>query len=71
MVFVTPDSPAAVGQKGVKKYGLTRKKAEYVVEFEYPADKVIPIPGGKGAYIKYIPNDVPLAPGVKAVKSGI
>ena len=70
-VFLTPDPPDVVAKRGLRKYGLTREKAEYVVEVDVPSDKVKTLRGDRD-YVVYTTEDIPLPPkGPIGRKSGI
>ena len=61
-VFLTTDPPDVVKDRGVKKYGLTKEKAQYVVSVDLPESQVKPVRGGRGEYVKYTTSDIKLPP---------
>jgi RHS repeat-associated protein len=57
--FVTTRSPADLtAPNAFKKLGLTSAKSQYVMEFTVPKSSLVPLRGGRGAFIFEIPGGI-------------
>jgi hypothetical protein len=59
-VYLTPVKPAEIKTFGTKRLGLTNDKTQYYIKLTVPKESIKALPGGRGAYVKFVEGDLKL-----------